>query len=527
MNVLSALSIIIFTSFFIGAWNVMTAERKSVLNISACAVLLSLGWWSFCNAFFFAAVTREEAWFWHKLGAIGWCSFAALTAYYFFALINSDKRTIAWWKKLLFFLPAIVLMVKNLLGETTSLAENLIQSINGWGWTYVNSLDSFWLWAFLIYVMLYFGVALHFLYKWSKASNHKMKKEMAIGLIVIDIITISFGVITDVILPLTYPIVPALASVGTAFFGLGYFLIIYRHDVFNINLLISSDDILQISNNSIFVMDENREILKCNNAVESLLGYNKNELIGVDFMSLAVEKMAFNQLYFDGNLINDEAKLRCKNGAVKDVLVSASIAKDKHHSFLCVIISCQDVSKQKKIQGELEIEREKYKKLADDYQKLADYDPLTNLPNRRRFFDVLKDFEKCYREEKMDFAVIFMDLDNFKHTNDIYGHEGGDEFLKATANKLKSCTENDEFVARIGGDEFLIIMPYTGAECVENKLQRISAEFHRKIMFDGNLCEISISAGYDVFSRSEDTTQLMQKADEGMYLNKHKTSQEN
>ncbi|MEG2002947.1 MAG: diguanylate cyclase, partial [Clostridia bacterium] len=422
MNILSIISTIIYTSFFIGAVLAATAERKNILNLSAAAVLLSLGWWSFCNSFFYAAVTASQAMFWHKLGSIGWCGFVACTAYYFFALTSKNKKLMTWWQHILFFAPAVVLIIKNLFGDTTSLAQNIIQSTNNLGWTYQNSITSIWLWIFLIYVVIYFGLAFLNLYRWSKTVKHKMKKDMAIGFIILDTITILCGVVTDVILPLTTPILPALASVATALFGIGYFSLIYRHDLFNINLLISSDDILQTSNNSIFVIDENKEILQYNRAASQLLGVNKSELIGVNFDALTIEKNDSLILKNVTELINMETKLRCKCGMVKDVLLSASVANDKRNSFLCFIVSCQDVSKLKKIQNELSVERENYKKLAADYQALAYFDPLTGLPNRRFFFDKLSEFEKNFHEENKDFAVIFLDLDNFKHVNDAYGH---------------------------------------------------------------------------------------------------------
>ncbi|MEG1107724.1 MAG: diguanylate cyclase [Oscillospiraceae bacterium] len=517
MNTLSALSIIIFTSFFIGAAHMLTAERKGILNISASTVLTSLGWWSFCNAFFFSAATQEQAFFWHRLSSIGWCSFVAFTALYFIALTNYKKGKISWWEWLLFFLPTAILILKNLLGKTTSLAQNIIMSSNGWGWTYENSVSSFWLWAYLFYVAVYFGFAFCILYKWAKSVKHVMKKEMAVWFIILDVATILCGVVTDVILPLTTPVFPAMASVATAIFGICYFTIIYRHDVFNINLIISSDDILQTSNNSIFVMDENKEILKYNNAVGALLGFNKSELIGVDFMSLAAEQIDFEQLNLGADMMNIEAKMRCKDGQIKNVLMSASAAKDKRHSFLCFIVSCQDVSKQMKTQDELEFEREKYKQLANDYQKLAYYDPLTGLPNRRLFFDTLNDFEKRFQAEKNDFAAIFLDLDNFKHANDLYGHKGGDELLKAAANKLQACADEGEFVARLGGDEFMVLIPYTEASCIERKMQRIREEFSKSFLFYDKQYEIGISAGYGVYSQIGDVNKLMQKADEAMY----------
>ncbi|MEF9970001.1 MAG: diguanylate cyclase [Ruthenibacterium sp.] len=491
-----------------------------MLNFSGAAVLASLGWWSFCDSFFFAAATAEQAMVWHKLSAIGWCGFVACTSYYFLALVSYQKGKAKWWKQILFFTPMLVLIGKNIFGKTTSLAQNIIRPLNGVGWTYENTITSVWLWIYLLYVVVYFGFAFYFLYQWGKSAQHKMKKEMAVKFIVLDIITILFGVVTDVIMPLTNPNFPAIASIGTALFGIGYFSIIYRNDIFNIDLVISSDDILQTSSNLIFVVDENKEILKYNRAVGSLLGYGKSELIGANFMRLTAGEINFEQIASGEDFVNMEVKMCCKDGTVKDVLLSASAAKDKRYNFLCLIISCQDVSKLKKTQAELERAQDKYKRLADDYQELAYYDPLTNLPNRRHLFKALGDFEKGFHENKQDFAVLFLDLDNFKQTNDIHGHKVGDELLIAAARKLKTCMEKDEFVARLGGDEFMIILPYIKTECLDEKMQRIRKAFEQSVVFEGRLYTIEISVGYGVFSQVGNITALMQAADEGMYKNK-------
>ncbi|MEG1577243.1 MAG: diguanylate cyclase [Oscillospiraceae bacterium] len=517
MNPLSALSTVIYTAFFIGSWHMLTAQRKSVLNRPASVVLFCLGWWSFCNSFFFAAATQEQAWFWHKLSAIGWCGFVAFTAYYFLELTGYGKPFRAWWKQALFFAPTVILLCKNLFGKTTSLAQNVVQSTSGWGWTYENSITSPWLWLYLLYVALYFITAFYLLNQWANSVNHKLKKRMALWFIALDTLTILCGVVTDVILPLTAPVLPALASVATAIFGIGYFFIIYRYDLFNINLVISSDDILRTSNNSLFVLDENQEILRCNPAAGALLGYTQSGLLGRCFANLTVEPLDFSTLNTAGSLNDGEARLLCRDGTMKDVLLSASVAEDQHNSFLCIIVSCQDVSKQKRVQEELELERENYKKLAADYQLLAYYDPLTGLPNRRQFYEKLHDFEKLYLSGGSDFAVIFLDLDNFKHANDLYGHKGGDELLIAAARKLQACAEGNEFVARLGGDEFMVIMPYTGVDFIEKKLQQIQAEFRKSVTLDGGQYEIGVSAGYGVFSQIGDATRLMQRADEAMY----------
>ncbi|MEG0770326.1 MAG: diguanylate cyclase [Clostridia bacterium] len=525
MNLLSIISIIIYTSFFIGAWRILTAERKTVLNVSACATLLSLGFWSFCNSFFFSAPNVEQAFMWHRISSIGWCSFVALTAYYFISLTKEKNKKVAWWKNVLFFTPTVILIIKNLFGKTTSLAQSIIPSESGFGYTYQNSITSFWLWAYLIYVAFYFGIIFYLLTKWAKSVKHRMKKDMAIGFIILDLTTVLFGVITDVILPLTNPVLPALASIGTALFGIGYFGIIYKHDVFNINLVISSEDILKTSNNPIFVADENGEILKCNKSASELLGYNKTELIGELFSDIMLNPIDFRSMQSPGELLNIDSKMRCKDGTIRDVLVSSSSATDKHNNFLCSIVTCQDVTKQKNIQQELFFEQEKYKELANDYQRLANFDALTSLPNRRYFFEALNEFEELYNREKKDFAVLFMDLDNFKHINDIYGHKAGDDLLIEAANKLKIATINDDFLARLGGDEFIIITPYVSPSSIERKLCRINEEFAKKVPLNGQLYQINLSIGSGVFSQIGDITKLMQIADEAMYGHKQQKKQ--
>ncbi|WPX08817.1 EAL domain-containing protein [Anaerocellum danielii] len=100
-----------------------------------------------------------------------------------------------------------------------------------------------------------------------------------------------------------------------------------------------------------------------------------------------------------------------------------------------------------------------------EYEKkieyIAYYDTLTNLPNRKLFEETLDEFLKKSEEEKIQGAVILIDIDNFKDINDLYGHEVGDEYLKAICKKVSEYLENTvfgSFFARVGGDEFAIVL---------------------------------------------------------------------
>ncbi|MEG2316742.1 MAG: GGDEF domain-containing protein, partial [Clostridia bacterium] len=244
---------------------------------------------------------------------------------------------------------------------------------------------------------------------------------------------------------------------------------------------------------------------------------------GENLTRLTSIPIAIDQFSCNDQLTNVVSQMHCKDGNVKDVLLSTSIANDSRNSFICIIVSCQDITKEKKTQDELELAREKYKRLADDYQKLANYDSLTGLPNRRCFFDALSNYEKQYETEKKDFTILFFDLDNFKYINDLYGHAAGDRVLIAAADKLKACMGKDEFIARLGGDEFMMIIPVAEAASIDNKMRLIHDAFSQSILLNGAPYQIHVSIGFGIFSQAKNTINLMQIADEAMYVDKQKS----
>jgi diguanylate cyclase (GGDEF)-like protein len=106
-----------------------------------------------------------------------------------------------------------------------------------------------------------------------------------------------------------------------------------------------------------------------------------------------------------------------------------------------------------------------------EIEKLAFFDPLTGLPNRRLLIDRLNEvIKKSYRNDEIS-ALIFMDLDNFKGVNDSLGHSGGDRVLQHVASKLQHALRETDTLARIGGDEFVILL-----ECFEEEVDKILEE---------------------------------------------------
>jgi diguanylate cyclase (GGDEF)-like protein len=149
----------------------------------------------------------------------------------------------------------------------------------------------------------------------------------------------------------------------------------------------------------------------------------------------------------------------------------------------------------------------------------ANYDKLTNLPNRSLFYDRLTQVVGQSKRYNRKFALMFIDLDGFKSVNDTLGHDAGDELLIETAKKLIGCVRNSDTVARMGGDEFTIILSSIStpenAEIVARKIiQVLSSPFKIK----GHDLQIGASIGISLYPENgDDIDTLLKKADQAMY----------
>lgn len=153
------------------------------------------------------------------------------------------------------------------------------------------------------------------------------------------------------------------------------------------------------------------------------------------------------------------------------------------------------------------------------FEHLARHDPLTGLPNRRMCFERLEQALNTSRINGQVMALLFVDLDHFKETNDQYGHRFGDQVLQAVAKLLSSASDDRENVSRLGGDEFVIFF-----EDVQNPqkivalLERLHLCLQLPLLIEGQRIEVHASMGVSMFPRDgDDISSLIQHADHAMY----------
>ena len=159
------------------------------------------------------------------------------------------------------------------------------------------------------------------------------------------------------------------------------------------------------------------------------------------------------------------------------------------------------------------------KQAEEALRQMAHNDALTGLPNRVLFYDRLEQVLMLAQRHKEAFAVLFLDLDHFKEINDSLGHDMGDLLLRETANRLLSCVRKSDTVARMGGDEFTVILAeIKERESVELVAKNILNLLLEPFELDGKSCNIGCSIGISIYPEDGmDNETLLKNVDTAMY----------
>ena len=276
--------------------------------------------------------------------------------------------------------------------------------------------------------------------------------------------------------------------------------------------------IYQSNADAIVVTDENNLIVDVNPAFTSITGYTRDEAIGRNpkFMqSGRHDKEFYRQMWqslLDEGHWQGEIWDRHKDGGVYVKTTNIVVLRHKDGSVYRYVAQFSDITA-KKEKDEL-------------IHWQANYDPLTNLPNRRLFQDRLGQAIKMAHRTKFPVALLFIDLDHFKEINDNLGHANGDALLMDVARRISGCVREADTVSRLGGDEFTVILPEIGdvsqAERIANQIvQKMVHPFF--FLNDETGYYISASVGLAIYPDDATTLEgLLQCADKAMYSAKSK-----
>ena len=228
-------------------------------------------------------------------------------------------------------------------------------------------------------------------------------------------------------------------------------------------------------NDSIYITDMNDNIVFVNKAFLETYGYEEEEIIGQKSIMLG-------EIGWKGEYIQKR-----KNGSELPVMITKStvVLEEKENEYAFVIVA-RDIKERKTME--------------ETISHMAHYDALTGLPNQLLFNDHLRIAMSQADRSRKKVAVIMLDLDDFKSVNSKLGHNVGDLLLQAVAKRLKTFLRKSDTVARIGGDEFVIMLSEIIKEAdASNITKKVLDTFKKQFIFDDYTLNITASIGITIY----------------------------
>ncbi|WP_449620262.1 putative bifunctional diguanylate cyclase/phosphodiesterase [Robertmurraya sp. Marseille-Q9965] len=269
--------------------------------------------------------------------------------------------------------------------------------------------------------------------------------------------------------------------------------------------------VLENINEGVIITDAQGCIVSVNPAFEIVTGYRKDEVYGQNpkilqsgIHSSEFYKEMWSKICSDGNW-QGEIWNRKKNGEVYPEWINISSVKDESGIITNFIAVFSDITDRKHTEEKLRL--------------LAHYDTLTGVANRYTLNKRLESLIETATKYNQQLAILFLDLDRFKHINDTLGHNYGDLLLKEVSLRLKGLIKNKDMIARLGGDEFIIVLPNIkhpkeAIQLAESIIQALKNSFILK----QHEIFVSTSIGISLFPIDGDAIEiLLRNADKAMY----------
>lgn len=262
------------------------------------------------------------------------------------------------------------------------------------------------------------------------------------------------------------------------------------------------------------IWNSNGIIQFVNDNLKGTTGYEREELIGTSISEIGravildEEFEEISRIVLSGRIWRGELKSRKKNGDFFwiDTTVIPLPKSAGHEDQLLSIMF--DITDRKKLEEKLGF--------------MAYHDSLTKLPNRLSIFEKFPGLSKQADQHGQHIAVIFVDGDNFKEVNDLYGHDVGDEFIYQFGQAIQKGVRKHDIVARVGGDEFLIVLPHLDSDTIKDQVTLIIDRIKQQLAIGWHIGEAQFSPtssmGVAFYPKDgADMDEIVNKADQALY----------
>ncbi|MGH8137145.1 MAG: putative bifunctional diguanylate cyclase/phosphodiesterase [Steroidobacteraceae bacterium] len=274
--------------------------------------------------------------------------------------------------------------------------------------------------------------------------------------------------------------------------------------------------IFQQSPNGVLMVDaRSLQVIDANPALQRTLGFTSQELCRLNLSQVFTDEsgnteMLMRKLRDPNPRMPFQLRQRCKDGRLLNVEISGHRLDLGDHHVLA--FTTDDVTLRRKAEAQL-LEKQQH------LDHLAHHDQLTGLPNRLYLAAHLPGAIEEAQRTNAILAVLFLDLDRFKHINDSRGHETGDKLLQAVAQRIRATVRTEDVVVRMGGDEFIVILrSVRTSDQVNETAARINEALSAPVLVDGRPLVTTVSIGVSLYPRDgADMGELLRHSDTAMY----------
>jgi len=270
------------------------------------------------------------------------------------------------------------------------------------------------------------------------------------------------------------------------------------------------------------VVDDRRNIVLCNQYILDIIGVDRNQIIGTPVSTyITAASKIFLDSYIYPLLLTDSEVQECQitwlsqNGDRVPVVANIKLHSDGRAYWSLFICVARD-----QLYNELLEARSQLEEKAKELHQLATTDPLTGLLNRRELQNLAKRNMSQAARDGSNFAVLTFDIDDFKLVNDTYGHQVGDEVIQHIANLLTENRRDHDLVARVGGEEFVILLPGINEESAFGFAEKLRKKIESQPK--DNL-KVTVSIGLVISGSKSDNhfEKLLALSDQALYESKN------